>query len=101
MHGTNARERLIGARAVIRGLVNRGAMGAVSTHDLALGELEGELPDKVRNVHFEEHVANGTMSFDFKLKDGIVQSSNALRLMHIVGLDVPIEDDQAPKSEKR
>jgi hypothetical protein len=100
LHGTNARERLIGARAVIRGLVMRGAMGAVSTHDLALGELESELPDKVRNVHFEEHVEKGTMTFDFKLKEGIVQSSNALRLMKIVGLDVPIAEDQPPNSEK-
>lgn len=90
LHGTNARERLIGARAVVRGLVARGAIGAVSTHDLAIGELEAELPDKVRNVHFEEHVVNDTMSFDFKLKPGIVQSSNALRLMKILGIDVDL-----------
>lgn len=93
LHGTNARERLIGARAVVRELVLRGAMGAVSTHDLAIGELEAELPGKVRNVHFEEHVENDTMTFDFQLRSGIVQSSNALRLMRIVGLDVPLIED--------
>ncbi len=92
LHGTNARERLIGARAVVRGLVQKGAMGAVSTHDLAIGELERELPDRVKNVHFEEHVENDTMSFDFKLKEGVVQSSNALRLMRIVGMDVPLDE---------
>ncbi len=63
-------------------------MGAVSTHDLALGDLESEHPDKVKNVHFEEQVVGDVMSFDYLLRQGIVQSSNALRLMKIVGLDV-------------
>jgi hypothetical protein len=88
LHGTNTRERLIGARAILRELLAQGAMGAVSTHDLGLGDLEGEMPEFVRNVHFEEQVANETMTFDYKLRTGIVQSSNALRLMRIVGLDV-------------
>ena len=88
LHGTNTRERLIGARAILRELLAQGAMGAVSTHDLGLGDLEGEMPEYVRNVHFEEQVANETMTFDYKLRTGIVQSSNALRLMKIVGLDV-------------
>jgi DNA mismatch repair ATPase MutS len=63
-------------------------MGAVSTHDLGLGDLEGEMPDRVQNVHFEEQVEGDVMSFDYLLRRGIVQSSNALRLMKIVGLDV-------------
>ena len=88
LHGTNTRERLIGARAILRELLAQGAMGAVSTHDLGLGDLEGEMPIHVRNVHFEEQVANDMMTFDYKLRTGIVQSSNALRLMKIVGLDV-------------
>jgi hypothetical protein len=88
LHGTNTRERLIGARAILRELLTQGAMGAVSTHDLGLGDLEGEMPEHVKNVHFEEQVANDTMTFDYKLRTGIVQSSNALRLMKMVGLDV-------------
>jgi hypothetical protein len=98
LHGTNARERLIGARAVVRGLVSRGAMGAVSTHDLAIGELEAELPGQVRNVHFEERVDGDTMTFDFLLKNGVVQSSNALRLMRIIGIDVPLPRDGEPET---
>ena len=89
LHGTNARERLVGARAVIRNLLRVGAMGAVSTHDLAIGELEAEMPESVKNVHFEEQVHGGTMTFDFVLRPGVVQSSNALRLMRAVGIDVP------------
>jgi len=88
LHGTNTRERLIGARAILRHLVERGAMGAVSTHDLGLGDLESEMPSHVQNVHFEEQVEGETMTFDYALRPGIVQSSNALRLMKIVGLDV-------------
>ena len=87
LHGTNARERLIGARAVVKQLVQRGALGAVSTHDLAIGELEKELPGEARNVHFEEQVENDKMTFDYRLRDGVVQSSNALRLMRIVGIE--------------
>jgi hypothetical protein len=88
LHGTNTRERLIGARAILMELLGRGAMGAVSTHDLGLGDLESEKPDQVKNVHFEEQVEGDVMSFDYLLRQGIVQSSNALRLMKIVGLDV-------------
>jgi ABC-type multidrug transport system fused ATPase/permease subunit len=92
LHGTNTRERLIGARAILKELVARGAMGAVSTHDLGLGDLEKEMPDRVKNVHFEEQVKGEEMSFDYLLRTGIVQSSNALRLMKIVGLDVVSPD---------
>ncbi len=88
LHGTNTRERLIGARAIVRELLARGAMGAVSTHDLGIGDLEAELDGRARNVHFEEQVVEEKMTFDYKLREGLVQSSNALRLMKIVGIDV-------------
>jgi hypothetical protein len=94
LHGTNTRERLIGARALVNELVACGAVGAVSTHDLALGDLEDEHAGKVRNVHFEEQVEGEVMTFDYALRKGVVQSSNALRLMRIVGLDVIAPDDR-------
>jgi ABC-type multidrug transport system fused ATPase/permease subunit len=90
LHGTNSRERLIGARAVVRSLTDLGAFGAVSTHDLGIAEPVPELEGRVKNVHFEEQVdTSGTMTFDYRLRDGVVHSSNALRLMRAVGLDVP------------
>jgi DNA mismatch repair ATPase MutS len=88
LHGTNSRERLIGARAIVRELLARGACGAVSTHDLALGDLEEAHAGKVKNVHFEEQVSGDTMTFDYKLRTGVVKSSNALRIMRMVGIDV-------------
>jgi len=91
LHGTNSRERVIGACAIVRELLERGALGAVSTHDLGITALERELGGRVENVHFEEQVAGETMTFDFILRPGIVQSSNALRLMRAVGIDVARE----------
>jgi hypothetical protein len=91
LHGTNTRERLIGARALLRELLDVGAMGCVSTHDLQLGELANERPGAVTNVHFEEQVVGDEMSFDYVMRRGVVQSSNALRLMKIVGLDLPVD----------
>jgi hypothetical protein len=88
LHGTNSRERLIGARAIVHELIARGAMGGVSTHDLALGDLEEALPGAVKNVHFEEQVEGDTMTFDYRLREGVVHSSNALRIMRMVGIDV-------------
>ncbi len=88
LHGTNSRERLIGARALVRDLLAKGALGAVSTHDLGLSDLDSELAGKVRNVHFQEQVDADVMTFDYRLREGVVHSSNALRLMKIVGLDI-------------
>lgn len=91
LHGTNSRERQIGAKAVVRHLLEQGAIGAVSSHDLGLATLEAETSGRVRNVHFEELVEDGKMTFDYRLKSGVVRTSNALVLMRLVGLDVPLD----------
>jgi hypothetical protein len=88
LHGTNSRERNIGAKAVVRHLVDRGALGAVSSHDLGLVELEALTAGRVKNVHFEDHLEGGKMAFDYRMKDGAVSTSNALRLMRQVGIAV-------------
>lgn len=92
LHGTNSRERHIGARSIIRSLVECGAMGAVSTHDLALASLAEEMPERVQLVHLQEQVVDDKMVFDYKLREGVVRSGNALRWMRAVGLKV--EEDQ-------
>lgn len=93
LHGTNSRERNIGAKAVVRYLVAKGAIGAVSSHDLGLVELEELTGGSVANVHFEDHIEGGEMRFDYQMKDGAVSTSNALRLMRAVGIDVPGLED--------
>lgn len=91
LHGTNSRERQIGAKAVVKHLLAKGAIGAVSSHDLGLAALEEETTGTVRNAHFEEHVEDGKMAFDYRLKTGVVTTTNALRLMRVVGLPVDEE----------
>lgn len=88
LSGTNSHDRRIGAAAVIQGLVERGAIGLVTTHDLALAEITATLGERARNVHFEDHIENGEIHFDYHLRDGVVERSNALELMRAVGLDV-------------
>ena len=86
--GTNSHDRLIGAGCVARALVQRGALGLMTTHDLALARIAEELQPPGANYHFEDQLLNGKMSFDYLLRPGVVQKSNALELMRAVGLDV-------------
>ncbi|PSM31190.1 DNA mismatch repair protein MutS [Haliangium sp. UPWRP_2] len=88
LHGTNTRERELGARLVVRTLCRRGATGAVSTHDLSLASLAEETAGAVHNVHFTEIIEGERMRFDFRLRQGPVRTTNALRLMREVGIDL-------------
>jgi MutS-like protein len=88
LQGTNSKDRRIGAEGVVRALVNRGAIGMVSTHDLALTDIGGAAAGHLQNVHFQDELANGRMTFDYKLRDGIVTKSNGLELMRSIGLEV-------------
>jgi hypothetical protein len=88
LSGTNSHDRLIGAEAVVRGLVERGAIGIVTTHDLALTRIAETLSGRASNIHFEDHLENGRMIFDYKMQPGVVRRSNALELMRSVGLEV-------------
>jgi MutS domain V len=87
-HGTNSHDRRIGAEAVVRGLVERGAIGLVTTHDLTLTHITETLASRSENVHFADHLEDGRMVFDYKMQPGVVQHSNALALMRAVGLEV-------------
>lgn len=88
LSGTNSHDRRIGAQAIVRTLVGAGAIGFVTTHDLALAEIAAQLAPHAANVHFEDHVEEGRISFDYKMRPGIVEKSNALELMRSVGLSV-------------
>jgi hypothetical protein len=91
LQGTNTAERQIAARRIVRGLVDRGAIGAVSTHDLTLAE-GPELSGVAHLVHFRDTVAETadgpSMGFDYTLRPGLATSTNALRLMELVGFDL-------------
>jgi hypothetical protein len=88
-HGTNSHDRLVGSSGVLRGLLDRGAIGLITTHDLALTAIADTLHARAANVHFEDWFDGSEMKFDYRLKSGPVTRSNAIALMRAVGLDVP------------
>jgi hypothetical protein len=87
-HGTNSHDRLIGATGVLRSLLDRGAIGLITTHDLALTRVAEDLAPRAVNVHFEDTFEGGEIHFDYRMKHGPVTRSNAIALMRAVGLDV-------------
>ncbi len=95
LHGTNTGERQIAARQIIRHLLQLGAIGAVSTHDLTLAD-EPKLAAASQAVHFTETFTRGadgpTMWFDYRLRPGVATSTNALKLMELIGLPVEPQD---------
>ncbi|MDQ6828141.1 MAG: DNA mismatch repair protein MutS [Gemmatimonadota bacterium] len=95
LHGTNTAERQVAARVILGHLLHAGALGAVTSHDLALAA-EGELVKAAVPVHFSEtfRVESGstTMSFDYRLRPGLATSANALKLLDMVGLGRDSDD---------
>lgn len=103
-HGTNSHDRRIGAEALLRSLLERGAIGLLTTHDLALAEAAEALAPAATNVHFADQLRDADQAsdgaqarakpgsvdlvFDYKMRPGVVRKSNALELMRSVGLDV-------------
>jgi DNA mismatch repair ATPase MutS len=88
LHGTNSHDRAIGAEGIVRGLVGRGAIGLVTTHDLALAKVADAMAPRAANVHFEDQFVEGKLLFDYRMKPGVVVKSNALELMRAVGLKI-------------
>ncbi len=88
LSGTNSHDRLAGTEFIVRNLVERNAVGIVSTHDLALTEIPKAMGNQAANCHFEDRFEGGQLIFDYKIKPGIVETSNALELMRSIGLGV-------------
>jgi hypothetical protein len=88
LHGTNSHDRLIGAEAIATTLVRRGGIGLITTHDLALARIGARADLHAVNVHFEDRLVDGKVTFDYRLQPGVVTKSNALDLMRAIGLDV-------------
>ena len=88
LHGTNSHDRRIGAEALVRRLVERGAIGLITTHDLALADIVEGLAGRAANVHFEDRIEDGRILFDYAMRPGVVRKSNAIELMRSVGLKI-------------
>ena len=90
--GTNSHDRKIGAEALLLNLIDRGAIGLTTTHDLALTAIADQSGGRAVNVHFEDELRDGELIFDYRMKPGPVTHSNALALMKAVGLPARLED---------
>ncbi len=88
LSGTNSHDRLAGSRSIVEKLFERNAIGLVTTHDLALTRIPETLGRHVANFHFADRLEDGELRFDYKLRPGPVQTSNALELMRSIGLEV-------------
>ena len=88
LQGTNSQDRRVGAEAMVRSLVERGAIGLVTTHDLALAQIAAQLGPRAANAHFQDRLEDGKLVFDYRLHPGVVETSNALDLMRSIGLEV-------------
>ncbi len=95
LQGTNSRERQIAVISVCQHLLDANAIGAISTHDLELAEADA-IAKKCETVHFREFFNDGNdgkkeMSFDYVMRKGISPTTNALKLLEMVGLSKPSE----------
>jgi hypothetical protein len=90
LNGTNSIDRRDGAGAVVRRLIERGAIGLVTTHDLALADLADAPELDGANIHFQDSLEDDRLVFDYRIRPGVVTRRNALDLMRLVGIDVPV-----------
>ena len=88
LHGTNSRDRQIGAVAYASALLEAGAIGMITTHDLAISERARELGVPLEDTHLADRVEDGEWVFDYTLRPGPVETSNALAWLKAVGMDI-------------
>jgi hypothetical protein len=86
--GTSSHDRRMGAEAVVRTFLDRGAIGLATTHDLSLTEIAEHLAPRAANVHFRDESEGGSVVFDYLMRPGVVPSSNGVALMRAVGIEV-------------
>lgn len=84
--GTNSVDRHTGATELIKQLINGGAIGLVSTHDLELCDLE-EIDSRIENYNFREYYEDNKIKFDYKLRKGKSETQNAIHLMKLAGIE--------------
>lgn len=86
LKGTNSTDKQAGSIALVKQLTPHPCLAIIATHDLALGTLEAEFPEHIRNYCFEANIENDQLSFDYKLKPGLAQKMNATFLMKKMGI---------------
>lgn len=91
--GTNTIERIASGKAVLSFLQDSTNLVICSTHDLELIDL---LKQEYEYFHFEEAIDDDQLTFDYKLKKGSLNNTNAIRILEIN--DFPIKITEEAKS---
>ncbi len=95
LKGTNSRERFLASQALVAYLQEQKCSGMISTHDLELLALGRQKQFHIQNFHFAELIHSGKMSFDYKLKEGQLNSTNALRIIEAAGLPLKLNPESS------
>jgi hypothetical protein len=86
LKGTNSVDKQKGSLALVKQLIDYNACGIIATHDLALGALEDTFPVQIKNYRFEADMTGDTLTFSYRLREGIAQNMNACFLMQKMGI---------------
>jgi hypothetical protein len=89
LKGTNSTDKQLGSRELIKQLIQQKALVLIATHDIALGDMEQQFPEKVFNSCFEGKIEKDQLTFDYKLNKGVAQKANATFLMRKMGIIPP------------
>jgi DNA mismatch repair ATPase MutS len=88
LRGTNTIDRHTGSMALVKQLVRHNAVAMIASHDLALAALHNDYPVIITNYHFDSTIIDNEIVFDYKLKEGVCQSTNASFLMKKIGIEL-------------
>lgn len=91
LKGTNSADKQKGSLDLIRQFMHLQTNGIIATHDLLLGTLAEQFPDKIRNYCFEADIKENELSFSYKLREGVAQNMNACFLMRKMGIIIQDE----------
>ncbi len=91
LKGTNSADKQKGSLDLIRQFIHLQTNGIIATHDLLLGTLAEQFPDKIRNYCFEADIKENELSFSYKLREGVAQNMNACFLMKKMGIIIQDE----------
>lgn len=91
LKGTNSADKQKGSLDLIRQFMHLQTNGIIATHDLLLGTLAEQFPDKIRNYCFEADIKENELSFSYKLREGVAQNMNACFLMKKMGIIIQDE----------
>lgn len=89
LRGTNTQERIAASVAVMEHLAYLNCIAVVASHDLELTQI---LNKQYHNYHFCEQILEGDIVFDYKIREGVSNTKNAIRLMESIGFPKEIID---------